>query len=85
MRTGLPRNIRRSADVLNGLVPDTGDVHIVIWVEGRSPPSGAVELGEGPDGAADESEPQALPLPFSGWLELLRVLEELLGTGGRGF
>ncbi len=67
---------------LNRPVHDTGEVQILISVERRSPPTGAVERREGPVGAGDGSEPAALP--FSGWLELLRVLEELLGTGRPG-
>jgi hypothetical protein len=63
--------IRHLPDVSEPRCSDSCDMVIQIWLETNEPPTGTVVLLEG-----------ETPVPFVGWLGLLRVLSELFGRNG---
>ena len=56
-------------DLLDAPECDAGRVRIEIWVDGVDPPAGHVADG-------------GVGVPFCGWIDLLAVLSQIVGTPG---
>ncbi len=61
--------ISELTDLLGAPECDAGRVRIEIWVDGDDPPAGHVADG-------------SVGVPFCGWIDLLAVLSQIVGTPG---